>query len=134
MGKIEDMQRQRAEILARAERRPKAPPPPASRVHGDEKDADAPAALGVPRAEANVSTRSEPADASTTTRASGANEAGGAPPTSASKSSSKSKSATAEEVGRCPECSKTKPVSNGVMVSHQKGFGKACPGSRKPPA
>ena len=36
--------------------------------------------------------------------------------------------------GKCPECGKTKPVQNGVMASHQKGFGKNCAGSRKPPA
>ena len=35
---------------------------------------------------------------------------------------------------RCPECGKTKPLANGVMASHQHGFGKQCPGSRKPPA
>lgn len=35
--------------------------------------------------------------------------------------------------GKCTECGKTKPVQNGVMAQHQKGFGKACPGSRKPP-
>lgn len=36
--------------------------------------------------------------------------------------------------GKCPDCGKMKPLSNGVMASHQKGFGKACPGSRKTPA
>ena len=41
---------------------------------------------------------------------------------------------TAESEGRCPECGKTKPLANGVMASHQHGFGKQCPGSRKPPA
>ena len=38
-----------------------------------------------------------------------------------------------EEEGRCAECGKTKPLQNGVMASHQQGFGKQCAGSRKPP-
>ncbi|MDB4936365.1 MAG: hypothetical protein JWP87_3337 [Labilithrix sp.] len=37
------------------------------------------------------------------------------------------------EQGKCSECGKTKPVSNGLVAQHQKGFGKACAGSRKPP-
>ncbi len=36
--------------------------------------------------------------------------------------------------GKCAECGKTKPVQNGVMAQHQKGFGKVCAGSRKAPA
>ncbi len=36
--------------------------------------------------------------------------------------------------GRCSVCNKRKAVEQGVMVSHQKGLGKMCPGSRKPPA
>lgn len=43
-----------------------------------------------------------------------------------------SKGASAEE-GRCPECGKTKPLQNGVMASHQHGFGKPCAGSRRAP-
>ncbi|MEO8877063.1 MAG: hypothetical protein ABI461_15835 [Polyangiaceae bacterium] len=35
---------------------------------------------------------------------------------------------------RCPACGKIKGVQNGVMVSHQKGLGKMCPGSRKEPS
>jgi hypothetical protein len=38
------------------------------------------------------------------------------------------------EKARCPECGKMKPVQNGVMAMHQKGMGKMCTGSRKPPA
>jgi hypothetical protein len=38
------------------------------------------------------------------------------------------------EKARCPECGKMKPVQNGVMAMHQKGMGKMCAGSRKPPA
>ena len=46
--------------------------------------------------------------------------------------STSSKGASDEE-GRCPECGKTKPLQNGVMASHQQGFGKPCAGSRKAP-
>jgi hypothetical protein len=38
------------------------------------------------------------------------------------------------EQGKCPDCGKAKPLSNGVLANHQKGFGKACSGSRKKPA
>ena len=36
--------------------------------------------------------------------------------------------------GKCAVCRKVKAVQGGVVVSHQKGLGKMCPGSRKPPA
>lgn len=36
--------------------------------------------------------------------------------------------------GRCAACGKALAVSNGVVAQHQKGLGKFCPGSRKPPA
>jgi hypothetical protein len=42
--------------------------------------------------------------------------------------------AAAEEQGRCAGCGKTRAVERGLIASHQKGLGKACPGSRKPPA
>lgn len=45
-----------------------------------------------------------------------------------------SPSARHAERGACATCGKTKPLENGLIASHQKGFGKACPGSRKPPA
>ena len=56
----------------------------------------------------------------------------------ADKKASTSSSAAAaapsgDEEGKCPECGKTKPLTNGVLPSHQKGFGKACAGSRKKP-
>lgn len=43
------------------------------------------------------------------------------------------KSAGKDEVGTCSVCRKPKPLQNGVVASHQKGLGKACAGSRKPP-
>lgn len=44
------------------------------------------------------------------------------------------KSEGADEKGECPSCKKQKPLVNGVLANHQKGFGKMCPGSRQPPA
>jgi hypothetical protein len=35
--------------------------------------------------------------------------------------------------GKCSECGKLKAVQSGLVVSHQKGLGKMCPGSRKAP-
>jgi hypothetical protein len=40
----------------------------------------------------------------------------------------------ADTDGKCSVCGKVKSVQNGVVVSHQKGLGKMCAGSRKPPA
>jgi hypothetical protein len=40
----------------------------------------------------------------------------------------------ADTEGKCSVCRKLKAVQGGVVVSHQKGLGKMCPGSRKPPA
>jgi hypothetical protein len=42
--------------------------------------------------------------------------------------------AASDEVGTCSACGKAKPLHRGVLASHQKGLGKMCPGSRKPPA
>lgn len=39
-----------------------------------------------------------------------------------------------DETGTCSSCGKAKPLQRGVIASHQKGLGKMCPGSRKPPA
>ena len=36
--------------------------------------------------------------------------------------------------GSCSVCGKVKAMNRGVVVDHQKGLGKRCPGSRKPPA
>jgi hypothetical protein len=40
----------------------------------------------------------------------------------------------ADDQGKCSACGKMKPLSNGLVANHQKGFGKACPGSRKEPS
>jgi hypothetical protein len=36
--------------------------------------------------------------------------------------------------GRCSVCRKVKSLKDGLLVSHQKGLGSMCSGSRKPPA
>jgi hypothetical protein len=36
--------------------------------------------------------------------------------------------------GRCSVCGKLRALDRGLVMSHQKGLGKACPGSRKAPA
>lgn len=36
--------------------------------------------------------------------------------------------------GRCPACRKIKALDRGVLVNHQKGLGKMCPGSRQAPS
>ncbi len=57
-----------------------------------------------------------------------------APERAASSKKSTSKSGAAmDEQGKCPDCNKMKPLANGVLAQHQKGFGKACPGSKKKP-
>lgn len=40
----------------------------------------------------------------------------------------------ADEEGVCSVCGKVRAVQGGMIASHQKGLGKFCPGSRKPPA
>jgi hypothetical protein len=51
------------------------------------------------------------------------------------KSAAKKASAgVADDQGKCSACGKMKPLTNGLVANHQKGFGKACPGSRKEPA
>lgn len=36
--------------------------------------------------------------------------------------------------GVCSGCGKVKPMQRGLIANHQKGLGKFCVGSRKPPA
>jgi hypothetical protein len=40
----------------------------------------------------------------------------------------------AEIKGKCATCGKLRTLQNGLVSNHQKGLGKACPGSRKAPA
>jgi hypothetical protein len=112
MGKIDDMRRQREQQFADAESR-------------QAKAAKARPVDVVPppvRAAAPVSADAEIAQPTRPTR----------PTTDKKKTSSKS-GGTVDEQGKCPGCGKMKPLSNGVLANHQKGFGKACTGSRKKP-
>lgn len=117
MGKIDDMRRQREQQFADAEQR-------------QAKAAKArPVAVAVPPprapAPALVTADAEPAQPTRPTRPE-------RPADTKKKTSSKS-GAVVDEQGKCPGCGKMKPVSNGLLASHQKGFGKACTGSRKKP-
>ncbi len=56
-----------------------------------------------------------------------------APRAAAAPKAKPSGAATADE-GKCSVCGKMKALTNGLVASHQKGFGKACAGSRKEPA
>jgi hypothetical protein len=42
--------------------------------------------------------------------------------------------AAADPEGRCAVCGKVRALQNGLVTNHQKGLGKACPGSRRAPA
>lgn len=114
MGKIDDMRRQREQQFADAEQR-QAKAAKARPVDVVVKPARAPAP---------VAADAEPAQPTRPTRPTRAE--------ATKKTSSKSGGAV-DEQGKCPECGKMKPVSNGLLASHQKGFGKACAGSRKKP-
>jgi hypothetical protein len=45
----------------------------------------------------------------------------------------RSKAQAGDDTGKCVGCGKVKALQNGLIAPHQKGFGKACPGSRKEP-
>jgi hypothetical protein len=38
------------------------------------------------------------------------------------------------DTGKCSVCGKLKALQNGLIAPHQKGLGKMCIGSRRPPA
>lgn len=116
MGKIDDMRRLREQQFADAEQREAkgakaAKPAPASQ---------APVVANV--APVRATSAAEPAQPSRPTR-----------PTASSKKTSSKSGASVDEQGKCPGCGKMKPLSNGMLANHQKGFGKACSGSRKKP-
>ena len=116
MGKIDDMRRLREQQFADAEQREAkgakaAKPAPASQ---------APVVANV--APVRATSAAEPAQPSRPTR-----------PTANTKKTSSKSGASVDEQGKCPGCGKMKPLSNGMLANHQKGFGKACSGSRKKP-
>jgi hypothetical protein len=112
MGKIDDMRRQREQQFADAEQR-QAKAAKARPVVVEVKAAPA---------SAGVIADTEPLQPTRPSR-----------PTAEKKKTSSKSGGAVDEQGKCPDCGKMKPVSNGVMASHQKGFGKACAGSRKKP-
>ena len=59
---------------------------------------------------------------------------GRAPPRGASGEPAARGRAIADVEGKCSVCGKTRALHNGLVTAHQKGLGKACPGSRKAPA
>ena len=65
-----------------------------------------------------------------------ANYAGDARPTPRKPGGTTAAAAGAgtDEQGRCAGCGKVRALERGLIASHQKGLGKACPGSRKAPA
>lgn len=138
MGKVEDMRRQRELIYeqnqraaaARAAAAAKAPAPPKAA-------ASEPAAAKAPPAE--PASPDAPADELADELA---DEPAGDEPAAAARPAKKSASKLSrpraarggDEQGACSVCGKLRPLQGGMVSSHQKGFGKACPGSRKPPA
>ncbi|MEZ4399973.1 MAG: hypothetical protein R3B06_08140 [Kofleriaceae bacterium] len=114
MGKIDDMRRQREarfeadqRTLAAKPRTPPAAPTAGPPVAGPPTVTAAPA----PRAGALAEVDEPDLDG---------DEDGDAPAGDAT-------------TGVCSACGKVKPLQGDKVAPHQKGLGKACPGSRKPP-
>lgn len=120
MGKLDDMRRLREQQFADGKKRRTTPRPPEP-----EPATTARAVPVAPAAPAPAEASSEPGPAQPTrpTR-----------PAQARKTTSSKSGGVVDEQGKCPACGKTKPLSNGVLANHQKGFGKACAGSRQAPA
>lgn len=124
MGKLDDMRRLREQQFADGKKRqitPRAPEPVAAPPAGAPRAAAAQAAARA--AATDASGEAGPAQPTRPTR-----------PTQAKKKTSSKSGGVVDEQGKCPVCGKMKPLSNGVLASHQKGFGKACAGSRQAPA
>ncbi len=113
MGKIDDMRRLREE---QHEAKQKAAAVAAKAAPAKPKKEEAGSAVPAPVA-APV-----PAPAPTPAPTASPKKGGFAKPTSKS------------DKGECSSCGKQKPLQNGMIANHQKGFGKMCPGSRKAPA
>jgi len=128
MGKADDMRRQRElryeqdqreDAARRKAATASAAAPPASAKAAPVEKKSAPAA---PVAEAEA----EVAEAEAATEA---------PKTKLGRAPRKPAAGTAAAAdrGTCSVCLKPRPLKNGLVASHQKGFGKVCTGSRKPP-
>jgi histone H1/5 len=130
MGKIEDMRRLREQQFADGHKRRTTPQDPEpARAPSPAKPAPAKPAPATPA----------PATAAAAKAAAPADDGPAQPtrptrPTKAKKTTSAKSGGEIAEQGKCPVCKKMKPLSNGVLAQHQKGFGKACAGARQKPA
>lgn len=123
MGKIDDMRRQREQQFAEGEQRQAK----AAKARPVDVVVVVPPGRVAPPVSAGDSD-TEPLQPSRPTR-----PARGADAKPSTSSESRQSRAAVDAPGKCPDCGKMKPVSNGLLANHQKGFGKACPGSRKKP-
>jgi hypothetical protein len=142
MGKVDDMRRlreqryeedQRAAAARAAAARPSparsASAAPAPQRSGAEADVAAGGvALAEALAEAFVPRGRGPAPAAVPA------PSGSGKADKASKRGKGTSAPRSDEQGACAECGKLRPLQGGMVTQHQKGFGKLCPGSRKPPA
>lgn len=138
MGKVEDMRRQRELIYAQNERAAQARAAAASKAAAEVAPPAPP--RGEPPADvAPAHAPAEPTEAAEAAEPEAGGERGAgkraAPKRSAGKLSRPARAGRGgEEQGACSVCGKQRPLQGGMVSSHQKGFGKACPGSRQPPA
>lgn len=148
MGKLDDMRRLREQQFAEGRKRQITPvaAEPASaakkaREAAPAREADTAESTPEPTTTAAKKTRAVAAPAPTPAAAkkARADEEPAQPtrptrPEKGKKTTSAKSGGEVDEQGKCSVCGKMKPLSNGVLAQHQKGFGKACGGSRKPPA
>lgn len=145
MGKVEDMRRQRELLFAQRERAVRAAAAPAAPGPAAPAAAAASAVKSKVKAKAAEVEADEDADAD---EEGDGDEA--APARPAGRGAARAAEATgkpagkiarparagrgADEQGTCSVCGKQRPLQGGKISSHQRGFGKVCAGSRKPPA
>jgi hypothetical protein len=110
MGKIEDMRRLREQQFADNDKRA-----------NDDK-----------RAVARTATTNDAPTPAAPTKSVTARSATAKP--APSPAPSPAPPASDADEGKCSVCGKMKALTNGLVANHQKGFGKACAGSRKAPA
>jgi hypothetical protein len=125
MGKLDDMRRLREQQFADGQKRRTSPRPP------EPAAPRAPAPPGTPAPAAAAADAPEPAEDEGPAQPTRPTRAAKAPRSTSPKKKSGS---SAEDHGTCPACGKVKPLAGGVLAGHQKGLGKACPGSRQKPA
>lgn len=122
MGKLDDMRRQRELQHAQGEREARARvtrPAPSAAAPADEVSAE-PTDAELIEGAINPSSRAP-------------SSSPGAPGPSPGRTPGSPRRAARDATGVCSGCGKPKPVHNDQIASHQKGLGKICPGSRKPP-